>query len=563
MHRAFFIFVSRAHAETNIILAFFWALVNALFYIEASILLHVMILDCVQPNIKLTLLCVHSHLSPLVSTGELDTLTRMSVARALAWNTGVQVAGKVVSTGIGIAIIGIMTRLLGQQGFGAYSTANAFLQIFALLLDLGLNVTQVALLGEHAGDKKYEDRCTSALFTLRIIMSLLVLCVIAPIVAFLFPYPLELKLAIIALTGSFVFPSLNQIVIGAEQRHLKMHVAAIAENIGRVIALIGLILAGFYGWSLVPMMWIITLASLGNFIVNILYARTFASFRWNWDPEFWKSTLKRSWPVGLSIAFVLLYFKADTLILSLARDQAEVGIYGAAYRVLEILITIPFMYAGLLLPILSNAWAKKDNERFKKMMSASIDVMLLMIIPIIVGTWLLGTDLMVIVAGEDFRSAGPVLSILILGVGAIYLNTIFSHAIIALDAQRKMIPIYATVAILSLSGYILLIPEYGILAAAWITVAAETAVGFGSFIFTYRKAPLAFSPRALLAALTASAVMALAVFYLRNFPLFVSISAAAVVYSLATLALGGVPMATIREILARKKDQPPLPPIVG
>jgi O-antigen/teichoic acid export membrane protein len=131
----------------------------------------------------------------------------MSVARSLALNTGVQMAGKIVSTIIGVIIVGLMTRHLGQEGFGMYSTANAFLQFFAIMLDLGLNVMVVQLLGENAGNKAYEDRAVSATFTLRA-LSALVLLGIAPIIGLAFPYPWELKIAIFALWASF-FTSLK------------------------------------------------------------------------------------------------------------------------------------------------------------------------------------------------------------------------------------------------------------------------------------------------------------------------------------------------------------------
>ena len=111
----------------------------------------------------------------------------MSTARALALNTGVQIIGKIVSTSIGIVIIGIMTRFLGQEGFGIYSTANAFLQVFALLMDMGLNVTFIAILGEHADDPAYERRCTSALFTLRILMAVVMIVALAPLAAWFTP----------------------------------------------------------------------------------------------------------------------------------------------------------------------------------------------------------------------------------------------------------------------------------------------------------------------------------------------------------------------------------------
>lgn len=482
----------------------------------------------------------------------------MSLARALALNTGVQILGKVVSTGIGIVIIGLMTRQLGTDGFGAYSTANAFLQVFALLLDLGLNVTFVALLGEHAGDEKYEKRCTSALFTLRVIMAFLILGLVAPAVALASPYPLSLKLAILALTGAFIFPSLNQVVVGAQQRHLKMTMAAIAENVGRIVTLAGLLFAQSQGWGLVPIMWMITLASLFNFIINFLSARTYADFHWNWDPTFWKMALHRSWPVGLSIAFGLAYFKADTLILSFVRPQAEVGIYGAAYRVLEILITVPFMYAGVLLPILSNAFAKKDFEKFTKLVTNSIDVMIIFCLPMIFGTWLLGERVMKLVAGPAFAESGRILSILIIAVAAIYLNTVFSHIVVAIDGQRKMIPVYVSVAIAAVLGYLLFIPTYGMWAAAWLTVASEVCVGLGSIVVANNAIKTVFNPRVLLASIGASVLMSAIVWFLRDQFVAIPVIVGMLIYAIALYLMGGIRKEALQEILKAKTLNPPL-----
>lgn len=481
----------------------------------------------------------------------------MSLARSLALNTGYQIVGKAISTAFGVAIIALMTRQLGTNGFGAYSTANAFLQMFALLLDLGLNVTLVALLGEHAGDEAYEKRCLSALFTLRIVMAVLILGFAAPAIAFVFPYPLELKIAIIALAGSFIFPSLNQVVIGAQQRHLRMGMSSISENIGRIISLIGLLLAPTLGWGLVPIMWIITVSSLFTFITNFWSVRKYAHLGWNWDPAFWKMALHRSWPVGVSIAFGLAYFKADTLILSFVRSQAEVGIYGAAYRVLEILITVPFMYAGVLLPILSNAWAKREKAKFSKLVSASVDAMLLIALPMTVGTWLLGIQIMRTVAGPEFTDSGRILNVLIIATSIIYLNVAFSHAVVALNVQRKMLPVYGVIAILTVGAYLWLIPIYGMWAAAWLTVISELGITAGNIYFTNQNARTKYRPKATLAAIGACILMAAAVWPLRDFWLPIPVLAGAVIYIGALYFLGGIPKELLSEIISSKKA--PLP----
>lgn len=478
----------------------------------------------------------------------------MSLAASIAKNTFVQVVGKAISTVLGIALIALLTRQLGQEGFGMYSTANAFLQMFALLLDLGLNVTLIALLGEHAGDKEYEKRCLSALFTLRITLAVVILGVLAPVIAFAFPYPLELKMAIIALTASFIFPSLNQVVTGAQQRYLRLTMTAISENVGRVIALAGILVAPYMGWSLVPLMWVISIAGLANFLVNFISTRRYAPLHWNWDPTFWKMALHRSWPIGVSIAFGLAYFKADTLIMSLARSQAEVGLYGAAYRVLEVLITVPFMYAGILLPLLAGAYAQKDKEKFSHLVTGSLDVMFLMAIPMVVGTWLLGPDLMGLIAGPDFIASGEVLRILIIAVAAIFLNTVFSHIVVAVNAQRKMLPVYAVVGLGTVLLYLWLIPIYGMWAAAWLTVISECLVGLGSLIIAGRFMPIRFKPKATFASLAAAFVMA-AVLIVVPSELHVALKLllGALVYAGCLFLFGGISKELLKELMMFKK----------
>ena len=479
----------------------------------------------------------------------------MSLANRIAQNTAIQIAGKVLSTALGIGIVAILTRELGREGFGAYSTANAFLQVFTLVLDLGLNVTLVALLGEHAGNEKYERRCTSALFTLRIFMAGVTLLLLAPLIGLATSYSWEIKLAIVALTGSFFFPSLNQVVMGAQQRHLRMTSAAIAENIGRIVALGGLIVGIWLGWGLLPSMWIITLASAFTFLYNFFSVRRYVDFSWNWDVAFWKSALSRSWPVGLSVAFGLIYFKADTLILSWVRPQAEVGVYGAAYRVLEILIAVPFIYAGLILPILSKAWATKDKAAFGTIMARSVDLMSLLVAPLIAGTWLVGPNLMQAISGSEFRVSGNVLGILILAIGVIFFNTVFSHAVVAQDLQKRMIPIYILTAVFTLTGYLLFIPTYGIWAAAWLTVFSETCVGLGSLIVTGNALRIPFKISLTLKAIIGAVAMYIVVLPLKDLWLPIPILVGALVYSALLFLTGALNKKMIQELVSLREKK--------
>ena len=458
----------------------------------------------------------------------------MSIARALAANTAVQFAGKVVSTVIGVIVVGLMTRLLGQEGFGKYSTANAFLQVFAILMDLGLTVIFVQMLGEKAGDEKAERRIVSSIFTLRAIMGAIVITA-APVIGLLMPYDADLKLALFAIWGSFFFTILNQVVIGVQQRHLKMHVVAIAEVVGRTVLLAGVLIATVYGWGLVPVVLIVSLGGIANFLVNFLIARRYADFSWNVDVAFWKHAIKRSWPIGVSILFSLIYFKADTLVLSFIRPQTEVGVYGAAYRVLEILVTLPFMYAGVLLPVIAKAWANGERARFIHLIQRSFDAFALLVFPLVIGTQLIATKAMTLVAGPDFAQSGGVLRILILAAGIIFIATIFSHAIVALDKQRHA-PRLRCHKHRGAAGYVFFIPIYGMWAAAWLTVGSELAVMLGNIVIAVRTLKMRVDWTVPGKALFASVIMYFAALPLANRSLSLTILVAVMIYLVIAFA---------------------------
>lgn len=483
----------------------------------------------------------------------------MSIARSLAVNTGIQLIGRIIATILGIFIIGLLTRSLGQAGFGAYTAATAYLQFFALILDLGINVTFTALLGEHAGDEVYEKRCVSAIFTLRLIMVVAAM-LIAPFIwkAWMIaastaghvarPEDAVIFWSILALNGSVLLPALTQILVGVQQRHLRMYIPTIAEVVGRVVWLVAILLARQFGVGIIPILWLATLSNIVIFFVTLIPTWRQRPFSLRWDPTFWKSTLRRSWPVGVSIAFNLVYFKADSFILSRVRDLSEVGIYGAAYRVLEVLITIPFIYAGILLPILSQLRAKKETAQFSSIMGRSLEIMLLFTVPLMIGVWTLGPEIMSAVAGSAFVESGQILRVLVIGIAIIYFNTVTSHAIVALEAQKKMLPVYAVVAVLTLGSYLLFIPRYGMWAAAWLTVASEVVICTASTIITYRFHPFTLELKKSAAIVFSGIIMGCLVWPFRSLFLAIPLSIGAVSYVSCLFLFGAVTKDMIKQL---------------
>jgi len=74
------------------------------------------------------------------------------------------------------------------------------------------------------------------------------------------------------------------------------------------------------------------------------------------------------------------------------------------------------------------------------------------------------------------------------------LGTLFSHAIIAMNKQRKLIPLYIFTSLTALIGYLIFIPKYSYIGAAWMTIYSETMVAALSGYYIYKFAK--FIPRA-------------------------------------------------------------------
>jgi O-antigen/teichoic acid export membrane protein len=456
----------------------------------------------------------------------------MSVTRKIAGNASVQVVGRVIGTVFGILTVAVMTRHLGQGGYGAFTTAMSYLQFFGILVDFGLTLTMAKLIAEPGVD---ESRVASNVFTLRLVTAALFFS-IAPVIALTLPYSADVRGGILVAAFSFFFMALTQALVGVFQKHLAAHLAAIAEIVGRGVLFTLTLVAARYDAGLIWFMSALVAGNLAQFVLTLVFARRFVLLRPAYDGKLWRRIVRETWPIGLSIAFNLIYLKGDVIIMSLFRSQEEVGLYGAAYKVLDVVTVIPMIFMGLMLPLLTASWSSGDRAGFSRRLRKSFDVLALMALPLAVGAMMTAKDVMTLVAGDDFADSGRYLSILMLASSCVFLASVFGHAVVAIGMQKPMIWMYAINAAISLALYLRLVPQHGAQAAAWITVFSEAFILFVAGIAVCARTRVVPDWRVLSAAVSGSAVMYGALYYGAQLPVLARIILAASVYAIALLA---------------------------
>lgn len=473
----------------------------------------------------------------------------MTTTRNIAHNTAYQLAGKILSTFLGVLALGMMTRYLGTEKFGWYVTTISFLQFVGILIDFGLIPVTAQMMSEPKYDK---TKLFQNLLGFRFVTAIIFLG-IAPFIALFFPYPPEVKIAIALSTISFLAVAMNQIFIGFYQTKMKMHIQAIGENIGRLVMVMGLWLLFHQQASFLPIMCVVILNSVAYTIFMWCMATKYDKPKLAFDWQIWKKIIIKMWPIAISIICNVVYLKGDTLLLSIFRSQTEVGLYGAAYRVIDILSQMAMMIMGIMLPLLAYHWSRNLKKEFKKYYQQSFDIIMLLALPMTLGIIMTAPQIMEIVGGKEFISSGRPLQILAVAVLGVYLGAIFGHTAVSINRQKQTIWIYLSSALFTLIGYLIFIPKFGMYGAAWLAVFSELYVSLMLFLtvryYTQEKLALKTFSKIIFSTL----IMTVVLFFTKNYHLFIQIVFAVLIYTTMILLTKAISRETIKEIISLKK----------
>lgn len=470
----------------------------------------------------------------------------MISARSLASNFTIQLVGKAVSVILGLAAIAIMTRVLGTEQFGEYTTAITYLQMFGVVVDFGLTLTLIVMISEKGVN---EETIVGNFFGLRLVSGFLLFS-LAPLSVLAFPWSSAVNQAVLVGALAYFLMGGATMLVGIFQKHESMWRSALAEMINRVVLVLLIVVAAVVSPGVVEMVAVSVIANLIWLIAMMRFAKPFVRVRPLFDLRIWKKIFSRSWPIALSIIFNLLYLKGDILFLAYFREQAEVGLYGVAYRIIDVMTVLPTMFMGLILPSLVAAWSAGKKQVFKNHVSRTFDLFMLAVIPVIIGAQVVATDLTILIAGEDFASAGPVLALLILALLGVFLGALFGHLVVALNKQRIMTLGYVFVAIIAVAGYLWLIPEHGMWGAVWVTLVSEALIASLTFFVVWRTSGALPNLLVSLKGLIAGGAMFVAIAHL-NLHVVFTILIGAGVYTAGLLALKAIRIDEIKHLLAK------------
>ncbi len=449
------------------------------------------------------------------------------LAKRIAYNTAVQFAGRIAGAVIAILTTRLIAEALGVAGYGRYTSIFAYITFFGAVADFGFFWY---LVREVAKDKQNAETITANVITLRLIFAFFVLAIDTAI-AFTIPrYDHEVRLGIVLLAGSMLWVTLSNTLIGVFQANERMNVPVMNELIGRTLTLILTWYAVSQGWSLMAIVWAALTGSFVIFLLNYIFARRYIKIRLGFDTRLWRQIMRENVTLGINILLGIIYFKIDAVILSALKPSLDIGIYGAAYKVLEILLAFPAMFMGAVFPSLTKVIIQ-DKAHTSKILQKAFDLLAIAGWGVTIGMIVLAKGIIAFTTkgqggfltdatihiGNLAVTAPVVLQLLAPAVGLAFLGNFFVSAIVASGSQKRLIVSNIINAVVNTSLNLLLIPAFTYVAAAGLTTISEIIMLIFSSVIVYQTLHFLPSLRVLWRAAASAFIMGLCLLLIRDY----------------------------------------------
>jgi O-antigen/teichoic acid export membrane protein len=168
-------------------------------------------------------------------------------------------------------------------------------------------------------------------------------------------------------------------------------------------------------------------------------------------------------------------------------SDTEIGLYGVAMRMLEMLVIIPVYFMNSVLPVMTR-YIEEQSKKIKYLMQYSFDFLIATGLPLLVGGFILARPIIHFISDPQFLGGnvfefGSDMAVRILMFAMLFsfVNALFGFTLVVLNKQVKLMFINAGAVLFNLIGNILVIPFWGFRGAAMTSVFSEVII----LIFTY------------------------------------------------------------------------------
>ena len=220
--------------------------------------------------------------------------------------------------------------------------------------------------------------------------------------------------------------------------------------------------------------WISLVSSAGANLVNVVYRKRYCKVHFITNIISGIDWRRHLSPILLLFVMILaqnIYSNVDTTMLGLMKGDTAVGIYSTAHKVARIIFQVIISIAWVVMPRMSVLFANRQYKIINELLRKVVGFFMLIGVPCLVGTIMLSSDIILLVAGPEYEASVLVLRIRVVGLFFNLFGASFFGNIVLLPSKNEKVfmKICCMTAVVNLILNYILIPLYGAPAAAATT----------------------------------------------------------------------------------------------
>ncbi len=412
----------------------------------------------------------------------IDRFRVSSTLREIIENTGWLFGLRILRILFALFVMAWVARYLGREQFGILQYCLAFVGLFGPLAILGL---QGIVVRDIVRDPGAKDEILGTTVVLRLAGGLtgFILVLLAIYFVRRDDSLVRMVTGIAALTLFLqAFDSIDmwfQSQVQSKYTVIAKSVALVVANLLRILAIVMEAPVTAFAATLV-----VDVIVAGSGLVIAYRSQGHRLRDWRFSMARAKSLLSQSWALILSGALAIIYFRIDQVMLGQMAGDEEVGVYSTAVRLSEVWYFIPVAIATSVFPALIKARLRGEEIYYTRLQQL-YDLMAWLGLVVAIFFTFASDKVIVLIFGEEYAAAGPILSVHIWAGVFIFLKVAMSRWLINEGKLNFLFISSGLGAVVNVALNLVMIPRYGGMGAAVATVISYAIAGLFS-CFLYR-----------------------------------------------------------------------------
>src|SRR6185503_8640902 len=144
-----------------------------------------------------------------------------------------------------------------------------------------------------------------------------------------------------------------------------------------------------------------------------------------------KKIMMSALPFAMLVGFSTIYNRIDMILISRMLGYAQNGLYAAAYKFFDLVAFFPSVVSFSLYPVFARMMAEDNHTSVRATIEKYLRFLVALALPMAIAGSILARPIILLLAGQEFAAAAPVLSVLIFAPAWLFIYIVANSLVIS------------------------------------------------------------------------------------------------------------------------------------